>query len=70
MTTCSRYKFDHYYMKTFYLQTFFNLEDGTNLNGYTVILPSVCVGNVAQLTADLLISTLQMKKVGTFWHVS
>lgn len=47
-----------------------NLENGTNLSGYKVLLPSVCVGNIAQLTADLIISTLQMKKVCTFWHVS
>lgn len=33
-------------------------------------MPSIGVGNVAQLTVDLLISTLQMDKVATVWHPS
>lgn len=33
------------------------------------MLPSVCVGNVAQLAVDLLISSLEMRKVATIWHV-
>ncbi|XP_072013200.1 proteasome assembly chaperone 2-like [Amphiura filiformis] len=32
--------------------------------GYTLILPAISVGNVGQLTADLLISTLQLDSVG------
>lgn len=47
-----------------------NLDANINLAGYTVILPSVCVGNVSQLTVDVIISTLEMQKVGAIWHVS
>lgn len=47
-----------------------NLEENVSLKGYTVIFPSVCVGNVAQLAADLIISTLELKKIATAWHVS
>lgn len=43
-------------------------ENNHSLAGYTIILPSVGVGNVAQLTTDLLISTLQMEKIGQCWH--
>lgn len=39
---------------------FFDDED---LNGYTLIIASVAVGNVGQLACDLLISTLQMQKI-------
>lgn len=35
-----------------------------------MLFPSVGVGNVAQLSVDLLISTLQMEKVATVWHPS
>ncbi|XP_011497070.1 PREDICTED: proteasome assembly chaperone 2 [Ceratosolen solmsi marchali] len=34
------------------------------LTNYTMILPSVAVGNVAQLSIDLLISTLSLRKIG------
>ncbi len=34
------------------------------------MLPSTGVGNVAQLTVDLLISTLQLEKVANVWHRS
>uniref|UniRef100_A0A7G3AU98 Proteasome assembly chaperone 2 n=1 Tax=Lutzomyia longipalpis TaxID=7200 RepID=A0A7G3AU98_LUTLO len=33
-----------------------------------LIIPSVCVGNVAQLSADLIVETLKMQKVGILWH--
>ncbi|GAB0086109.1 Proteasome assembly chaperone 2 [Sergentomyia squamirostris] len=39
-----------------------------NFTGGTLIIPSVCVGNVAQLSVDLIIETLKMKKVGIIWH--
>jgi proteasome assembly chaperone 2 len=42
----------------------------SNFTGFTLLIPSVCVGNVAQLATDLLIETLQMEKVGCFWSVS
>lgn len=38
-----------------------------DLSGYTLLIPSVCVGNVAQLTTDLIISTLTMQKIGVLW---
>lgn len=36
--------------------------------GYTLLVPSVSVGNVAQLATDLLIETLKLEKVGLLWH--
>ncbi|XP_055715305.1 proteasome assembly chaperone 2 [Phlebotomus papatasi] len=33
-----------------------------------LVIPSVCVGNVAQLAADLIVETLKMQKVGILWH--
>ncbi|XP_072324521.1 proteasome assembly chaperone 2 [Scyliorhinus torazame] len=35
-----------------------------NLKGYTLIMPVVSVGNVGQLTVDLIISTLTLPRVG------
>ncbi|XP_014489292.1 PREDICTED: proteasome assembly chaperone 2 [Dinoponera quadriceps] len=35
-----------------------------NLENYTLILPSVAVGNVGQLSVDLLISNLNLRKIG------
>lgn len=35
---------------------------------YILIIPSVSVGNVPQLTVDLLISTHNLQKVGILWH--
>lgn len=40
----------------------------TSLADYTVLLPSCGVGNVAQLTIDLLIATLRMDRSATGWH--
>lgn len=39
-----------------------------DLAGYTFLVPSVSVGNVPQLTIDLLIRTLNMENVATAWH--
>lgn len=39
-----------------------------DLSNYTLVIPSVSVGNVPQLTVDLLISTHNLTKVGTLWH--
>ncbi|KAJ2779942.1 hypothetical protein H4R18_003722 [Coemansia javaensis] len=36
------------------------------LEGTTLVLPSVAVGNVAQLAADLLINTLEARRIGLF----
>ncbi|KAJ6634740.1 Proteasome assembly chaperone 2 [Pseudolycoriella hygida] len=41
-----------------------------DISGYTVLLPSIGVGNVAQLSIDLLISSLKMEKIATVWHRS
>ena len=35
---------------------------------YTLLLPVVAVGNVAQLAADLVIATLQLQRAGTLYH--
>ncbi|XP_066530770.1 proteasome assembly chaperone 2 [Hoplias malabaricus] len=44
---------------------FVSSEDSTPcFKGYTLILPAVAVGNVGQLSADLIISTLKMVRVG------
>nr|XP_023023591.1 proteasome assembly chaperone 2 [Leptinotarsa decemlineata] len=40
----------------------------SDLSGYTLIIPSVSVGNVPQLTVDLLITTYNFKKCATIWH--
>lgn len=39
-----------------------------DFNGYTVIIPSICVGNAAQLACDLLISSKNLKRVGSICH--
>lgn len=44
------------------------LTEEIDLSNYTVIIPSVSVGNVGQLTVDLLITTYKFKKVGILWH--
>lgn len=35
---------------------------------FTLIIPSVSVGNVPQLTVDLIITTHDLEKVGVLWH--
>lgn len=39
-----------------------------DFEGYTVIIPSICVGNAAQLACDLLISSKSLKRVGSIHH--
>lgn len=39
-----------------------------SLKDFTLIIPSTCVGNVSQLTSDLLIENLKMAKVALVWH--
>lgn len=36
--------------------------------GYTCIIPSLGVGNVSQLSTDLIISTLKLKQIATGFH--
>ncbi|XP_038207345.1 proteasome assembly chaperone 2 [Zerene cesonia] len=38
-----------------------------DLSGYTLIVPSVAVGNVGQLACDLLISSLSMDKIASIY---
>ena len=40
------------------------LREDVDMIGYTLILPSVAVGNVGQLAVDLLISNLNLRKIG------
>lgn len=40
------------------------LMQDVNLENYTLILPSVAVGNVGQLSVDLLIFNLNLQKIG------
>lgn len=47
------------------------VEDvAVDLTGYTLILPSVSVGNVGQLAVDLLLHNLRCRRVGAFSHTS
>nr|XP_014093569.1 proteasome assembly chaperone 2 [Bactrocera oleae] len=43
-------------------------RDSLNLEGYTIIIPSICVGNAAQLACDLLIASKKMRRVGNLIH--
>lgn len=45
-----------------------NLTKSVDFSKYTLIIPSVSVGNVGQLTVDLMITTFNLKKMGTIWH--
>ncbi|XP_059051864.1 proteasome assembly chaperone 2 [Achroia grisella] len=44
-----------------------NFLDDSDLSQYSLILPSVAVGNVGQLACDLLISSLNMKKIASVY---
>ncbi|XP_053967052.1 proteasome assembly chaperone 2 [Anastrepha ludens] len=39
-----------------------------DLKEYTVIIPSICVGNAAQLACDLLIASKKMQRVASLMH--
>ena len=45
-----------------------NFKVQIDLTDFTLIIPSVSVGNVGQLTVDLLISTHGFKRYATIWH--
>ncbi|KAJ8947582.1 hypothetical protein NQ318_010094 [Aromia moschata] len=45
-----------------------SLDKNVDLSEYVLLIPSVSVGNVPQLTIDLLISTYSFKKISTIWH--
>ncbi|XP_067634131.1 proteasome assembly chaperone 2 [Eurosta solidaginis] len=43
-------------------------RESLDLKGFTVIIPSICVGNAAQLACDLLIASKKMQRVGSLMH--
>ncbi|KAL1517231.1 hypothetical protein ABEB36_001023 [Hypothenemus hampei] len=45
-----------------------NFRKPVNLSGFTLIIPAISVGNVPQLTVDLLITTLKLENVASLWH--
>ncbi|XP_055983576.1 proteasome assembly chaperone 2 [Sorex fumeus] len=42
-------------------------DSAPDLSGFTLLMPAVSVGNVGQLAIDLIISTLDMCKIGYFY---
>ncbi|XP_037364774.1 proteasome assembly chaperone 2 [Talpa occidentalis] len=42
-------------------------ESVPDLSGFTLLMPAVSVGNVGQLAIDLIVSTLNMHKIGYFY---
>ncbi|XP_056630761.1 proteasome assembly chaperone 2 [Diorhabda sublineata] len=44
--------------------------ENVDLNEFTLLIPSVSVGNVPQLTLDLLIKTFDFQKIASLWHPS
>lgn len=50
------------------MDTLFNFKEEISFEGYNLLIPSVSVGNVPQLTIDLIITTLNLKKISTVWH--
>ncbi|KAK9882287.1 hypothetical protein WA026_020397 [Henosepilachna vigintioctopunctata] len=48
--------------------TVLRLLQDIDLNGFTLIIPSVSVGNVPQLTVDLLIYNADFRKAGIIYH--
>lgn len=49
-------------------QKLINLTKNQTFKDFTLIIPSVSVGNVPQLTVDLIVATHNLEKVGVFWH--
>lgn len=45
----------------------FNFIRKVDFTGFTLVLPCCTVGNVSQLSTDLIISSLNMEKVGVVW---
>lgn len=46
------------------------LTSDISLENYTLILPSVAVGNVGQLSVDLLIANLNLQKIGQIFSTA
>lgn len=51
-------------------RSIWKFSDDGDLDGYTLIIPSVAVGNVGQLACDLLISSLDMKKITSVYSTA
>ncbi|XP_047508274.1 proteasome assembly chaperone 2 [Pieris napi] len=49
------------------LQNSWKWSSNYDLTNYTLVVPSVAVGNVAQLACDLLIATLRMEKLASIY---
>lgn len=47
---------------------FIRFITSVDLTNHTLIIPTISVGNVPQLTVDLVISTHSLTKVATIWH--
>lgn len=45
-----------------------HFKESIDFREHTLIIPSISVGNVGQLTVDLIITTYNLKKVATIWH--
>ncbi|KAH8276793.1 hypothetical protein KR026_000910 [Drosophila bipectinata] len=45
-----------------------NKSTSLDVSDYTVIIPSICVGNAAQLACDLLIASKQLSRIGSLSH--
>ncbi|KAF5277008.1 hypothetical protein FQR65_LT16087 [Abscondita terminalis] len=50
------------------MQSIINIVENADTTGFTLLIPSVAVGNVGQLTIDLIISSYRFKKYATIWH--
>uniref|UniRef100_A0A8C9QCL0 Proteasome assembly chaperone 2 n=1 Tax=Spermophilus dauricus TaxID=99837 RepID=A0A8C9QCL0_SPEDA len=44
-----------------------NIPDALVIFGFTLLMPAVSVGNVGKFAIDLIISTLNMRKIGYFY---
>ncbi|KAJ8910850.1 hypothetical protein NQ315_015585 [Exocentrus adspersus] len=43
-------------------------QSHVDFSDYTLIIPSVSVGNIPQLTIDLLITTYELERLSAIWH--
>ncbi|XP_023173682.2 proteasome assembly chaperone 2 [Drosophila hydei] len=56
---------EYNFSKMLYLK---NKATKLDVANYTVIIPSICVGNAAQLACDLLIASKKLKRIGNLSH--
>ncbi|XP_022907956.1 proteasome assembly chaperone 2 [Onthophagus taurus] len=45
-----------------------NFEKTCDCTSFTLLIPSVAVGNIGQLTADLIITTYNLQRYARLWH--